>query len=60
MNQFIEYEENKNTIKTLNLDDFSVEELNLYKSELKDEVKRVELEIYKKKNLMSKAEKFFS
>ncbi len=60
MNQFIEYEENKKTIKTLNLDDFSVEELNLYKSELKDEVKRVELEIYKKKNLMSEAEKFFS
>ena len=59
MNEFLEYDENKKTIKALNLDDFSIEDLNIYITEIKDEIKRVEIEISKKKNLMSKAENFF-
>ena len=59
MNEFLEYDEKKKTIKALNLDDFSIEDLSIYIIELKDEIKRVEVEISKKQNLMSKAEKFF-
>ena len=59
MNEFLEYDENKKTINALNLDDFSIEDLNIYITELKDEINRVEIEISKKQNLMSKAENFF-
>jgi Protein of unknown function (DUF1192). len=59
MNEFLEYEETKKTIKTLNLDDFSIEDLNNYKNDLKDEITRVLKEIEKKSNLLSEAEKFF-
>ena len=59
MKEFLEYEESKKTIKTLNLDDFSVEDLNNYTNDLKDEILRVKKEIEKKTNLLSEAEKFF-
>ncbi len=59
MNEFLEYDENKKTIKALNLDDFSIEDLNKYITELKEEINRAEVEIVKKKNLMSEAENFF-
>jgi len=59
MNEFLEYDENKKTIKALNLDDFSIEDLNKYITELKEEINRAEIEIVKKKNLMSEAENFF-
>ena len=49
MDDFLEYDEVKKTIKSLNLDDFSVEELNFYVEELKKEILRVEEEINKKK-----------
>ena len=48
MNEFLEYEENKKSIKSLNLDDFSVEDLDKYRSELKDEIGRVYTEKSKK------------
>jgi Protein of unknown function (DUF1192). len=60
MNEFLEYDENKKAIKTLNLDDFSVEDLNKYIIELKTEIVRVEKEIQKKTNLLSEAQKFFN
>ena len=41
MNEFLEYEESKKSIKSPNLDDFSVEDLDKYISELKDEIERV-------------------
>ncbi len=50
MNEFLEYDENKKTIKALNLDDFSIEDLNKYITELKEEIDRAEIEIVKKKN----------
>ena len=59
MNEFLEYEESKKTIKSLNLDDFSVEDLNKYILELRDEVERVKLEKVKKKQLISDAENIF-
>ena len=59
MNEFLEYEENKKSIKSLNLDDFSVEDLDKYISELKDEIEKVNLEKIKKKKLISEAENIF-
>ena len=59
MNEFLEYEESKKSIKTLNLEDFSVEDLDKYISELKDEVNRVKTEKIKKKKLISDAENIF-
>ena len=59
MNEFLEYEESKKTIKSLNLDDFSVEDLDKYIIELKDEIERVNMEKIKKKKLISEAENIF-
>ena len=59
MNEFLEYEEGKKSIKSLNLDDFSIEDLDKYTSELKDEIDRVNLEKIKKKKLISEAENIF-
>ena len=59
MNEFLEYEENKKSIKSLNLDDFSVEDLDKYILELKDEIDRASMEKVKKKNLISEAESIF-
>ncbi|MDC1053799.1 DUF1192 family protein [Alphaproteobacteria bacterium] len=59
MNEFLEYEESKKSIKSLNLDDFSVEDLDKYTLELKDEIDRVNMEKVKKKKLISEAENIF-
>ena len=59
MNEFLEYEESKKTIKSLNLDDFSIEDLDKYTSELKDEIDRVNMEKIKKKKLINEAENIF-
>jgi uncharacterized small protein (DUF1192 family) len=59
MNEFLEYEESKKSIKSLNLDDFSLEDLDKYTLELKDEINRVTMEKIKKKKLISEAENIF-
>ena len=59
MNEFLEYEESKKSFKTLNLDDFSVEDLDNYILELKNEIDRVNIEKVKKKKLISDAENIF-
>ena len=59
MNEFLEYEERKKSIKSLNLDDFSIEDLDKYTSELKDEIDRVNMEKIKKKKLINEAENIF-
>ena len=59
MNEFLEYEESKKSIKSLNLDDFSVEDLDKYILELKNEIDRVNIEKVKKKKLISDAESIF-
>jgi uncharacterized small protein (DUF1192 family) len=59
MNEFLEYGENKKSIKSLNLDDFSIEDLNEYISELKYEIQRVNIEKDKKRKLITAAENLF-
>ena len=59
MNEFLEFEKSKKSIKSLNLDDFSVEDLDKYTSELKDEMERVNKERIKKKKLIDEAESIF-
>ena len=59
MNEFLEYDESKKSIKSLNLDDFSIEDLDKYTLELKDEIGRVNMEKFKKKKLISEAENIF-
>ena len=59
MNEFLEYEESKKSIKSLNLDDFSVEDLDKYILELKNEIDRVNIEKVKKKKLINDAENIF-
>ena len=59
MSNFLEVDEEKKTIKSINLDDFSVEDLEEYTVSLKDEIQRVKNEIDKKNNLKEEARKFF-
>ena len=51
MDDFLEIDEKKKTINSLNLDDFSVEDLDKYILELNKEILRVKEEINKKKIL---------
>ena len=59
MNAFLEYEESKKTIKSLDLDDFSVEDVDKYILELKDEINRVNMEKIKKQQVINEAENMF-
>ena len=59
MDDFLEIDEKKKTINLLNLDDFSVEDLKKYISELNKEILRVREEINKKNKLKKEAQKFF-
>ena len=59
MIDFFEIDEKQKTVKILNLDDFSIEDLKNYVSELQTEILRVKNEIKKKENLKLNAEKFF-
>ena len=58
MTDFFEVDEKQKTVKILNLDDFSVEDLQNYISELQTEILRVQGEIKKKEKLKLNAEKF--
>ena len=59
MTDFFEIDEKQKTFKILNLDDFSIEDLQNYISELQIEIQRVKDEIKRKENLKLNAEKFF-
>ena len=59
MSDFFEVDDKKKTIKTLNLDDLSIPELNQYIQELKNEIDRVKSELIKKSSVKKDAEKFF-
>ena len=59
MDDFLEIDEKKKTINSLNLDDFSVEDLDKYILELNTEILRVKEEINKKNKLKKEAQKFF-
>ena len=60
MSDFLEFDDEKKSVKSINLDDFSVEDLRKYIKELEKEKKRTELEIKKKNNLQEEAKKFFT
>ncbi len=59
MEDFLEFDEKKKTINPLILDDFSVEDLEKYASELRNEILRVEKEIVKKNKIKHEANKIF-
>ena len=59
MDDFLEIDEKKKTINSLNLNDFSVEDLDKYILELNKEILRVNEEINKKNKLKKEAQKFF-
>ena len=59
MTDFFEVNEKQKTVKILNLDDFSIEDLRNYILELQTEIQRVQDEIKKKENSKLNAEKFF-
>ena len=59
MDDFLEFDDEKKSVKSINLDDFSVEDLRKYIKELEDEMKRTELEMKKKNSLLEEAKKFF-
>jgi len=59
MTDFFEVDEKRKTVKILNLDDFSIKDLQNYISELNSEILRVKYDIKKKENLKLNAEKFF-
>ena len=59
MTDFFEVDEKQKTVKILNLDDFSIEDLQNYITELETEIIRVKDDIKKKENLKLNAEKFF-
>ena len=50
MNDFLEIDEKSKTVKSLNLDDFSIEDLDKYIIELDNEMVKVRKEIVKKIN----------
>ena len=59
MDDFLEIDEKKKTINLLNLDDFSIEDLDKYILELNKEILRVKEEINKKNKLKIEAQNFF-
>ena len=59
MTDFLEFEENKKTIKKLNLEDLSIENLKEYILELEEEIMRVKGEIELKNKSIREAEKYF-
>ena len=59
VDDYLEYDKKEDTVKLINLDTFSLEELRKYTQQLNDEIKRVNVEINKKIKLQSEAEKIF-
>ena len=59
MDAFLEFDNENKTIKSINLDDFSIEDLKEYIKDLECEVKKAEEEIKKKNKLQEDARKFF-
>ena len=51
MDDFLEFDGEKKTIKSISLEDFSVEDLQKYINELKKEIDRTEKELIKKNKI---------
>ena len=59
MSNFIEFDENTKAIKTISLEDFSVEDLEEYILNLVNEQERAKEEIKKRLKTKEEAQKFF-
>ena len=59
MDDFLEFDDKKKVIKSINLDDFSVEDLKKYIEELNTEINKAKNEINKKIKIKNEAQKFF-
>ena len=59
MTDFLEINDKEKTVKRLNLEDLSIDDLKQYISELQEEIKRVNEEIVLKKSSINEAEKYF-
>ena len=59
MTSFIEFDEEKKTLNSINLDDFSIEDLEDYIFTLRTEIKRAKEEIKKRLKTKDEAQKFF-
>ena len=59
MSDLLEFEKDTKTLKSINLDDFSVEDLKQYINDLTNELTRVRVEMEKKTKVQSDAKKFF-
>ena len=59
MSNFIEFDENTKAIKSINLEDFSIEDLDEYILNLVNEQERAKEEIKKRLKTKEEAQKFF-
>ena len=59
MEDYLEFEKETKTLKSINLDAFSVEDLKKYIEQLKKEIERVKKELEKKLKSQVEAEKYF-
>ena len=59
MDDYLEFENDTKALKSINLDDFSIEELKKYIEQLKKEIERVKSELEKKTKSQVEAEKYF-
>ena len=59
MDDYLEIEKDTKTLKSINLDDFSIEDLKDYIEQLKKEIERVKNELEIKKKSQIEAEKYF-
>ena len=59
MDDYLEFEKDTKALKSINLDDFSVEELKEYIDQLKKEIERVKEDLEKKLKYQVDAEKYF-
>ena len=59
MDDFLEIEKDTKLLKSINLDDFSIEDLREYIEQLKREIERVKVDLEKKQKTQIEAEKYF-
>ena len=59
MTNFIEFDEKTKVLKSINLDDFSIEDLEDYIESLSSEINRAKKEIHKREKTKKEAQKFF-
>ena len=59
MNDYLEFDSNNKSLKSINLDDFSIDELLEYIENLNKEIDRVNSDILKKRKIKEEAKKYF-